>query len=270
MIVSIVIALEGLSWFLHRSKAFARVASTSWNLINPDVLISLVQILTVIGTCWVLAKVSPRTLGIDARRIPLAIAAVCAIWGLVQLAEATVALTRYESLAIYPGWGNPRGMLTPLIERMIGSVIAEELIWRGLVLTWCLDYFERRRPIRDPFIRTGSALLISQSAYAIAEIIDATAARGRLGLQSLDFPLLAVSGVFFALLYLRTRNLWLVMGVHLLTIWPAPLLSSPIDPAKLTVALAAVLLVPDPSRPISDSRSVRLRPRAPLTREHPD
>jgi membrane protease YdiL (CAAX protease family) len=54
---------------------------------------------------------------------------------------------------------------------------------------------------------------------------------------------LTLAGLFGAVLYLRTRNLLVVTGIHALVNAPTPLVATPASPFGITLALSAALWI---------------------------
>lgn len=189
-------------------------------------------------------RVHPIAAGLKFREIPRGILIGASIWGLCQLGLAVVALGRHGSLSLYAGWAEPAAMIAPLLRRFLTDVFAEEMFWRGILFIWILRRLDVRR-WQDPLSRIGAALLASQILFGLtrlpAQILDGSSRMIPPGPALVAFT---VTGIFYALIYLRTKNIWLVMIVHTLSLWPLPLFTFELDPSKLVILISAVLLIP--------------------------
>lgn len=189
-------------------------------------------------------RVHPVAAGLKFRDIPRGLLIGAAIWGLCQLSLAVVALGRHGSLSLYVGWAEPAAMIAPLLRRFLTDVFAEEMFWRGILFIWILRQLDVRR-WHDPLSRIGAALLASQILFGLTrlptQILDGSARMIPPGAALVAFT---VTGIFYALIYLRTNNIWLVMVVHTLSLWPLPLFAFELDPSKLVILISAVLLIP--------------------------
>lgn len=189
-------------------------------------------------------RVHPAAAGLKFRELPRGIFLGAAIWGLCQLSLAIVALGRHGSISLYAGWAEPAAMIAPLLRRFLTDVFAEEMFWRGILFIWILRKLDVRR-WQDPLSRIGAALLGSQILFGLtrlpAQLLDGSARMIPPGPALVAFT---VTGIFYALIYLRTKNIWLVMAVHTLSLWPLPLFAFELDPSKLVILISAVLLIP--------------------------
>ncbi|MCU7730852.1 helix-turn-helix domain-containing protein [Actinoplanes sp. KI2] len=96
-----------------------------------------------------------------------------------------------------------------------------------------------------PAVATGAALVVSQSMFALyhlpGEVLGGSSGAG-MGWPDigLDLGRLFAIGMVFAALYLRTGNLFLVIGIHALQDAGTTIVAAPVDPG-LAMLRAAVL-----------------------------
>jgi CAAX protease family protein len=95
---------------------------------------------------------------------------------------------------------------------------------------------------------TALAIAVSQLLFALYHLPNLVLGNsGKVGTAPADIAvqlgLDLVFGVVFAALYLRTGNLFLVIGIHTLQDAGASLVAAPINPSLVIVILAVILLL---------------------------
>ncbi len=218
------------------------VASLSSSLaIEAGIVVAEIALITIL---LAMDRVHPAAAGLRFRDIPRGLLLALAVWALSQLSLVIVGLGRHGSISLYAGWADPAAMVAPLLRRFLTDVFAEEMFWRGVFFLWLLRTLESRR-WQDPVTRMGAALLGSQILFGItrlpAQLLDPSVRAIPPGPALVVFTL---TGMFYALIYYRTQNLWLVMCLHALSLWPLPIFAFDVDPSKLVVLISAVLLIP--------------------------
>ncbi|MDX1582011.1 MAG: CPBP family intramembrane glutamic endopeptidase [Thermoanaerobaculia bacterium] len=233
----------GTSLAVARNSHSSPIATISSGVLTIEIIVAAMEIGLVVALL-AMERVHPAAAGIRFGKMPSGLLLGFVVWGLSQLLMATVALARHGSFSLYLGWAEPAAMFAPLLEHFLTDVFAEEIFWRGVFFLWIIRSLEKRS-WGSPLARLGAGLVGSQLLFGISKlpshILDPTTPAIPPGGALLVFT---VSGMFYALIYLRTANLWLVMAIHSLTLWPVPLFAFDLDPSRLTVLVAAVLLIP--------------------------
>ena len=183
----------------------------------------------------------PRHLGLDRRALPVGIAAILSMWVGLQLVGAAVAgldgpvtLSRsWQALGV-AGWTKA------LVPEFFGSALGEEVYYRGLLLAQ--GYLIAKRFTTDRRVALGASLLVVQGWFAAVHI-PARLVQGTPLPLPVDILGTLLLGVVFALVYLRTGNLFLAVGVHALTNDPAPLFVDPPLARAIVLGLTVLLLV---------------------------
>lgn len=229
-----------------RTTLPGRLERFSSGALTVEAVVAAIEIGLIVALL-ALERVHPEAGGITFRQIPRGVLIGVSLWALCQLGIAIVAIGRHGSLSLYVGWAQPAAMFAPLLERFLTDVFAEELFWRGLFFVWILRVLERRS-WHDPLSRLGAALLGSQILFGISRLPGQVLEGGSAVPPGVTLVVFTMTGIFYALLYLRTGNLWLVMTVHAFAMWPLPIFAFDLDPSKLMVLISAVLLIPTSTR----------------------
>lgn len=260
----LVIATEGLALGLRRTMIGERLSSSG--ALGLDEIAAVIQLVAAVSVILVFSKATHRDFGLTRKGLVEAIAIAAAIWALSQLTQMVIGLGRSGYLAIYEGWESPLAMLSPLLGALAVESFPEELVWRGIILIWLLDYMERKVSLNDPFFRLGSALLPAGLLYAVSEFPDRALESAGQTLVSADLLALTAVGIFFSLLYLRTNNLLLVVLLHMFVLYPLPLADPFVDASRLIVITSVILLIPRPGDSLTRNRSPRASRSSALTR----
>ncbi|MCS5479938.1 CPBP family intramembrane metalloprotease [Corynebacterium sp. YIM 101645] len=244
-VVGLDLLLVSLIILLLRTGALTPVTDATAGLINRSLLGNALPLLLVVGILILrLGGLRARDIGLIRAQLPFAIAVTAGIWALVQVIQVGSALLvdgRVQLAAQWSGWGST-AVVGTLLGQLFGNALYEELVYRGFLFTQVLLRLRQRWPasVHRPWV---AALLISQFLFAIRHIPSALA--GGMGATDIGLELirLTVLGILLALLYVRTANLFIVIGVHALMDAPTALVSSSIIDAGLLVLLLAVLLL---------------------------
>ena len=200
--------------------------------------------LLVLGLLFVVGRLRPADVGLRARAVGAGLAFTALYFGLLQLALlAFASLSGSEVVNIWAGVGAlTAGYL--LLAQLIGNALYEEIAFRGFLLPQLFVKF-RRRGVTAAIVL---AVLVSQSLFALAHVPNRLWVSG---LSPADLPgallPLFLLGIYFAVLYLLTGNLFAAVGVHALTNEPLLALvgadGRPLDlpPFLIAVALSLAL-----------------------------
>ncbi|MGH2501879.1 MAG: CPBP family intramembrane glutamic endopeptidase [Ktedonobacterales bacterium] len=233
------VAVFALGWL-------APVQRATGGLIDETLIANLMLFaVVVVGIVFGLGRLRPRDVGLRVAQIGPAALATILIWVWMQVAIGVWSLASGQGLAIDPAWAQfgALAVLGNALGQFFGNALYEEVVWRGMAL----PQFYRRCVERWPAARGLSmaaliaALVISQGLFALRHIPVRVWQGASLG----DLPGAIVSvfavGVILAALYLRTRNLLLVIGIHALYDAPTALIAHGSVAALLALGLAVLI-----------------------------
>lgn len=196
-------------------------------------LIEVVIILFIIG------KLSSSDVGIPKEKLWLGLVGTFIFWLTINVFDLlTVFLTNSDISFNSTLLNHPNVVLGGFIGQVFGNALLEEILFRGfLFVQVCLLLGK----INHYTLCMLAGLLLSQSVFALIHIPNRIAS-GYVGMEYLfDFFQLVFIGVLFAMIYLLTRNLFFVIGVHALLNNPPMLFES--NFSNSIVLLAIFLLV---------------------------
>ena len=200
------------------------------------------QVIVVAGLLFGVARLRPRDVGLDLRRLWPALGFLIAAWAAIQLLLVLILPLCGQGIGLGPHWttGGWRGAVGEWLGQLLGNCPYEEVFFRGFFLPQCGLVAMRWMPRARPRSLVAAALVLSQALFALAHVFF------NLHVPQGQWLLLAqfVFGIVFALVYLRTGNLFLAMALHVLLNNPAPLVEDPLPGpgAGGSVVLVGILL----------------------------
>jgi len=220
-----------------------KLGQATAGLVQPTLQFAVLLMACVIGgIVWLAGGTRPRDLGWGAGKAWTGIAFTAAVWLAVQLVTLAISVIGGRPLAINSVWSAGQWTFAAgaLVSQLLGNALAEETMFRGFLLP---QLYLKLGGSRDHLQKAimAWAVIISQLCFALLHIPNlhrlGTVAGHPVGKLLVIFAL----GVFFALLYLRTGNLFVVVGVHALINTPAPVFSGPEIFPQAAVFVVAVL-----------------------------
>ncbi|MEM7787566.1 MAG: CPBP family intramembrane glutamic endopeptidase [Bacteroidota bacterium] len=178
-------------------------------------------------------------LGLTGRSLREALPILVGLWAIAQVAHALVGTASGGTTlaASMPSWSAAIGLR---VQAVVGSGLLEETLYRGFLM---VQVFALLR------VRTGreQALawaIVASSLYFGLNHIPAGLRAGLPLLEAVGFAgYSALVGGMFAVLYVRTGNLFVAAGAHALINDPVPLFSAPVDPSVVVLTVAAVMML---------------------------
>ncbi len=227
-------------------NTFRPLASATGGLFTGSLLANLVFIGVILGLIILrFGKLRLYDVGFIPRQIPLALLATLGFWGIAQVIHLIAGLITYGSVTLNADWQNPAFMIGLVLTQILGNALFEEIAYRGFLFPQLYMRLDRLRAA--PGRRLVLALLISQGAFALSHIPN----RIYLGMKpsaiALDLLLLLIWGTIYTLIYLRTDNLFIVVGIHALGNTPttlfktAPILAG--DGASILIYTLVIILL---------------------------
>ena len=158
------------------------------------------------------------------------------VWLVVQATELVIEFAVHGRVALDPAWSR-YGVLPVfgvLIAQLLGNSLDEDITYRAFLFPQMVLHF-RNRWGRHGRRAVVVALVVSQGLFAMRHI-PIRLLDGSAGVDLLfDLPIVMAIGILLALLYMRTGNLFLVIGVHALIDASTSVVASTVVPPDLLV-----------------------------------
>jgi membrane protease YdiL (CAAX protease family) len=194
-------------------NAFRPLASATGGVFTGSLIVNVIFLVIMVGGVMLIrGGLRFYDVGLIMRRLGGGIAFTLVFWGAAQLVHMLAGLLYRGHVALSPAWNDPGFMIGLVLAQIFGNALFEEIAYRGFLFPQLYLWLGDRES--NPWKRLGLALLISQGAFAISHIPN----RIYLGMSAdaiaFDLLLLLTWGVFYTIIYLRTDNLFVVVGAH--------------------------------------------------------
>jgi membrane protease YdiL (CAAX protease family) len=233
------------AWAIYASSWLNPIETATGGLVSQTLVANLVLLAVVLVIICGLGKLRPADVGLRWSRLGAGIAVTAATWLLMQLAGLGAALVT-GTVALAPTWEQfgLLAVLGALLGQVCGNALVEEVSWRGFALPQAYWRLARGAWWRAHASWTlVGALAISQLGFALIHL-PSRLVSGMTGLDLLFGLLLpGMVGVVFALVYLRTGNLFLVVGLHALYNAPTLLFANSGAPSMVMLLVVTLALL---------------------------
>jgi membrane protease YdiL (CAAX protease family) len=211
-------------------------------LVEPTLLIYLPFLVLIVGGLVLrIGSLRPRDVGLVRSHLGLGAGITVATWLLMQATGAVTIVVQGRPLGLHDYW-TTAGVLAILggfLGQILGNALFEEVIYRAFLMPQLVTKFERHLSDRaSPWVFV-LALVVSQGVFALIHVpgrlADGVAVGSLLGFLAAPF----LFGVLFVLVYYRTGNLFVAIGLHALVNDPVFLVNAG---AVVLIPLLAVIL----------------------------
>jgi len=223
---------------------FRPIARATEGLVRPTLLVNLVGLVVVVwGVMFRGIGLEPRDVGLDRRGLRRGILFTLVLWLAIQVVGAIEQLSTTGTIGVAGSWTSSGAgpVLGAFLAQALGNALFEEVIYRGFLLTqidrMLEDRVDRRRT------RLALALVGSQVAFALLHVPNRLYREVAIEVIPANLALVFVSGVLFALVYYRTGNLFVAVGVHALGNAPLAVFADTSFAAWLTNPAMVVLIL---------------------------
>jgi membrane protease YdiL (CAAX protease family) len=211
-------------------RVLFELQSASGGWIEPVLLRSQVVLGAFLLVIVALGRRSLSELGWRARDLVPGLKLYVGAWCALQLGLAAAAWRASGALAWHPMWSRfgAGAVLGGVLAQAFGHALVEDTAFRGFFLPQLRAHLARFGALRVTLLGTfvalvGSALLFGAAHLPTRLLVKST---GGMALVSEQWGFLS-AGLALGLAYLVTRNLFSVIGLHVLLNDPAPLVDVP-------------------------------------------
>ena len=228
------------------SGRIAGIELATYGLVQSTLVFSGLTLLVVVPPMFLPPyQLQTKAVGLRASHVPLGIAITIGAWTLLQL---TLAITDLRlggrTVPIAAAWHSDRWTweIGSFTSQIFGNALVEELIFRGYLLP---QFYLKLGGKKDqitwrPLV---GAVVVSQFCDTLAHIPNLH----NIAIPGLSPPeqlaQLFIIAVLFAILYIRTANIFVCVGFHTLLNAPMPLIEPMIQPQTVIFVMMLVVLV---------------------------
>ncbi|MFC7255173.1 CPBP family intramembrane glutamic endopeptidase [Haloplanus litoreus] len=201
------------------SDVLAPVFDATGGLVGMTLLANLAFVVVIVGGIVLqFGDLRPRDIGLVWENIPVGIGITAGTWILMQVTGVAALILQDESLALADSLTR-FGILPVLggfVGQILGNALYEETVYRAFLLPQLAKKFARMAKIESPRTAFLFALLASQTVFTLVHVPGRFAAGVEIGNLPTFLVAPFVLGVLFALIYARTGNLFVTIGLHAL------------------------------------------------------
>ena len=227
-------------WRPYLVEVALPIEAATGGLVTTVTLAGLLSWAVLVGVVFVgLGRLRMADLGLTRQALREAMPVLIALWALAQVAHVLLGTASGGATlaASAPTWTAALGLR---LQAVVGSGLLEETIYRGFLLVQAFALL-RTRMSRDQAVVWA---VVASSIYFGINHVPAGLRAGLPLAEALGFA--AYSGLvggMFAVLYIRTGNLFVAAGAHALINDPVPLFAAPVDPSVIVLTAAAALML---------------------------
>jgi len=227
----------------YQSGFVPTIQDSTRGLIHRTLVLNIPLILmTVVGILISYEKLCWQDIGIDFKKIPFAIVFGICAWIVIQGIESLAGILINGQAGIAPDWKqNSLAILGLLIGHLLGTAPWEEIAFRGFLLRQCLVKLSRR--IENKTLLTFSSILVSQLVFMLFHIPWKLMNFETYPMFFGELGGILLTGIVYAILYLRTDSLFMVMIFHTLGNAPTPLVSPLIGTNNILLLFMILLMI---------------------------
>lgn len=221
----VVAALVNLVFFA--ADTFRPLASATGGLFTGSLVVNLILVGALVGgVVGRMGGLRAYDVGLIGRSIPIGVLYTAALWIAAQAVHLVFGLLTYGRVMVHPSWENGGWMVMVglLAAQLFGNALFEEIAYRGFLFPQL--FLRLRAWVEYPLTHLMLSILISQGLFALSHIPN----RIYLGMTTpeiaLDLLMLLGWGVLYTLIYIRTDNLFIVVGIHALGNAPTTLFAT--------------------------------------------
>jgi membrane protease YdiL (CAAX protease family) len=245
VLVDVVVLLIAMQVVLPLLKSSFPVERLTNGLVQATLIFSIVRFALVIVCVIVLVGgLKARDVGLQWQKLPSGALVVFGVWIVMQIVGMLPGLVASGQVALssYWTWDRVPAITGELIAQFLGNAFVEEVIFRGFLATQV--YLMLKAWTSGQGRLLTAAVLVSQLIFALSHIPQRIAAGYSPLSVLLDLLVVWVTGILFAVLYLRTGNIFIAVGVHALVNAPVTVVALPSQAtAKLLLLILSLLLI---------------------------
>ncbi|CAH2716325.1 hypothetical protein BACCIP111895_03510 [Neobacillus rhizosphaerae] len=223
---------------VFKSNIIQPISELTLGLVNQTLIVNVVSLILFVFILIIkYGRLTFFDIGLKGNRLLSAVTAVSIIWIAMQLINIVIGIIILGKPIIYEGW-NQYGaskMFGSFIGQLFGNSLFEEIVFRGFLLVQICKKLKSKKG------QLLSGICVSQFLFALIHIPNRILGGMNIFEIVTSLIILFMIGIFFAIVYLLTDNLFFVIGIH--TIWNTPLLVFNGLPSILVIFVATIFLL---------------------------
>ena len=223
-IVAVVVAGAAAATVFNMNRtdivdSFQPLYEATGGLVQPTLIVNLVLIgVVVLGLIVCLGRLQPRDVGLDPRNLWVGIGITAGTWALMQITGVIAVLVQGNPLVLNESWTTigTLSIIGGFLAQLFGNALYEEIVYRAFLVPQFAKKFSHQLTSRTPGVVFFLALLVSQAIFGLIHIPSRLAQGVAIGALPVTILVPFLIGILFALVYYRTGNLFVTVGLHAL------------------------------------------------------
>lgn len=236
LVVVIYPALSTLMNYLFVIHFFSPVSNATNHLIQPTLLANLISLVVLSILIFGLGKLNLRSMLLNKGKLIFGLKLTFGLWLVTQLISILILFISNTEVVFVKDFNLLIGRFA---GQLFGTAPKEEIMFRGLLLLQLYLIFIKKFTGKWPLVW---AIVLSQLFFALIHIPNRLMVN-QVGNLALDLLALFLVGIVLALIYVRTKNLVFLVGVHALINAPFSLTNTAFTPQIVVLGLAIICAV---------------------------
>lgn len=224
IIVAVVIAGAAAATVFNMNRtaivdSFQPLYEATGGLIQPTLIVNLVLIgVVVLGLILSFGRLQPRDVGLDPSDLWVGIGITAGTWALMQITGVIAVLVQGNPLVLNASWTTigTLSIIGGFLAQLFGNALCEEIVYRAFLVPQFAKKFSHQLISSAPRTVFVLALLVSQAIFGLIHIPSRLAQGVAIGALPVTILVPFLIGIMFALVYYRTGNLFVTVGLHAL------------------------------------------------------
>jgi uncharacterized protein len=227
MAVYVALALVVI-FILFPSGVLKLLVVPTHGLVTATLVANLIFLAAVVGfVLSFLGGLRLSDLGLKSRDVPIALALTISVWIVVNAIEGAWQIAANGAVSWDGAWQRlgVTAVIGTLVAQLFGNALYEEIFFRGVLLRQVYWRLGPETTHLQKFKNLAIALAISQCLFALIHLPILLSGGASLMATLAHLPALFIAGAALAILYARSDNLALCVGIHSLANAPTLLVA---------------------------------------------
>jgi uncharacterized protein len=221
-----------LIFILFPSGVLKLLVAPTYGLVTATLVANLIFLAAVVG--FVLSFLGDLRLsdfGLHTRDVPIALVLTISVWIVLNTIEGAWQITANGAVNWDGAWQKlgVTAAIGALVAQLFGNALYEEIFFRGVLLRQIYWRLGSETTHLQKFKKLAIALAISQSLFALIHLPILLSGGASLIAALAQMPAIFTAGAALAVLYARSDNLALCVGIHSLANEPTLLVADCFD-----------------------------------------
>jgi membrane protease YdiL (CAAX protease family) len=246
LVAALYVAINFLVVFvMFPSGALRVLTGPTGGLVSGTLLANALLLAVVVGALRWRSGLTASDVGLGSRGFLAGAVVTALVWTGINLMQTLWSLDVNGSVLANPDWTQVGASRTVgvFLAQILGNALLEEILFRGVLFEQLRLHWSNRGAgvTRSPLV----ALVVSQAAFAVIHVPLRLSSGMSLEALPGELALLFGLGMLLALLYWRTANLYVCVGVHALSNAPLLLVKQQVDISTngMIAAVASVIVI---------------------------